>query len=141
MLEAMRLGLPVAQLDYHNRPHYVQTGWDIAAAEHITDAMVQMADRDPTRMLFQRQQLADSLYLESNATERLSILIAGMLEITQQQIDANQPLNFPANMLSQPKLQLTNFDHTALSGQQSLKNRTKRLSNASFLIRDEKLKI
>ena len=116
MLEAMRLGLPVAQLDYHNRPHYVQTGWDIAAAEHITDAMVQMADRDPTRMLFQRQQLADSLYLESNATERLSILIAGMLEITQQQIDANQPLNFPANMLSQPKLQLTNFDHTALYG-------------------------
>ena len=114
MLEAMRLGLPVAQLDYHNRPHYVQTGWDIAAAEHITDAIVQMADRDPTRMLFQRQQLADSLYLESNATQRLSTLIAGMLEITQQQIKANQALNFPANMLPQPKQQLINFDHAAL---------------------------
>ena len=114
MLEAMRLDLPVAQLDYHNRPHYVQTGWDIAAAEHITDAMVQMANRNPTRMLFQRQQLADSLYLESNATQRLSNLIAGMLEITRQQIEAGQPLSFPANMLPQPKQQWINFDHAAL---------------------------
>ena len=116
MLEAMRFGLPVAQLDYHNRPHYVQTGWDIAATEHITDAIVQMADRNSTRMLFQRQQLVDALYLETNATERLSILIAGMLEISQQQIKADQPLNFPANMLPQPKQQLVNFDHADLYG-------------------------
>jgi len=115
-LEAMRLGLPVAQLDYHNRPHYLQTGWDIAAAEHITDAIVQMADHDPKRMLFQHQQLSDALYLESNATDRLSNLIAGMLEITQQQIKANQPLSFPANMLPQPKQQLVNFNHAALYG-------------------------
>lgn len=125
MLEAMRLGLPVAQLDYHNRPHYVQTGWDIAAAEHITDAIVQMADRDATRMLFQRQQLADSLYLESNATQRLSSLIAGMLEIAQQQIEADQPLNFPANMLPQPKQQLINFDHAALYGTAEFKESDK----------------
>ena len=81
MLEAMRLGLPVAQLDYHNRPHYVQTGWDIATADHITEALTQMAGRQPVRMLFQRQQLADALYLEGNATERLACLIEGMLTL------------------------------------------------------------
>ena len=75
-----------------------------------------MADRNSTRMLFQRQQLVDALYLETNATERLSILIAGMLEISQQQIKADQPLNFPANMLPQPKQQLVNFDHADLYG-------------------------
>lgn len=116
MLEAMRLGLPVAQLDYHNRPHYVQTGWDIASADHVTDAITQMADRDPTRMLFQRQQLADALYLETHATDRLANLIQAMLEIAQQQIEAGKPLSFPANMLPQPQQQLINFDHAALYG-------------------------
>ena len=113
-LEAMRMGLPVAQLDYHNRPHYVQTGWDIATAEHITDAVCQMANRDPARMLFQHQQLADSLYSESNATARLVSLIELMLQVAQQQIKAERPLRFPANMLPPPKNQLALFDHASL---------------------------
>ena len=116
MLEAMRLGLPVAQLDYHNRPHYVQTGWDIASADHITDTLVQMAERNPTRMLFQQQQLADALYLESNATERLANLITAMLELAQQKIEADQPLSFPPNMLPQPQQQQIRFNHTTLYG-------------------------
>ena len=114
VLEAMRMELPVAQLDYHNCPHYVQTGWDIAAADHITKTLTQMADREPTRMLFQRQQLADSLYLESNATERLVSLIELMLEFAKKQIAAGQPLSFPANMLPRPKQQLSDFDHASL---------------------------
>ena len=116
VLEAMRMGLPVAQLDYHNCPHYVQTGWDIASADHITETLVQMADREPARMLFQRQQLADSLYLESNATERLTRLIELMLEFAKKQIAAGQALSFPANMLPRPKQQLADFDHASLYG-------------------------
>ena len=116
LLEAMRMGLPVAQLDYHNRPHYVQTGWDIAAADHIGVAIKQMADREPVRMLFQRQQLADSLYSEGNATERLAALIDLMLEFSKKQITAGQPLNFPANMLPRAKQQFTDFDHASLYG-------------------------
>ena len=113
-LEAMRMGLPVAQLDYHNRPHYVQTGWDIAAADHITNAITQMVNREPARMLFQRHQLADSLYFESNATERLTSLIELMLGLAKKQIAAGQALSFPANMLPRPKQQLTDFDHASL---------------------------
>ena len=116
VLEAMRMGLPVAQLDYHNCPHYIQTGWDIAAADHITETIVQMADRKPSRMLFQRQQLADSLYLESNATERLASLIELMLAFVKKQIASNTPLSFPANMLPRPKQQSAEFDHATLYG-------------------------
>ena len=113
-LEAMRMGLPVAQLDYHNCPHYVQTGWDIATADHISKVVTQMASRDPARMLFQHQQLADSLYLESNATERLVSLIEMMLEFAKKQIEAGQTLSFPANMLPRPKQRLADFDHASL---------------------------
>jgi len=115
-LEAMRMGLPVAQLDYHNCPHYVQTGWDIAAAEHITEVITQMGNREPARMLFQREQLADALYSESNATERLVSLIELMLGLAQKQIAAGQALSFPPNMLPRPKQQLVDFDHTSLYG-------------------------
>lgn len=115
-LEAMRMGLPVAQLDYHNCPHYVQTGWDIAAAEHISEAVAQMAEREPARMLFQRQQLGDSLYSEGSATERLVSLIELMLGLAQKQIAAGQTLSFPANMLPRPQQQLADFDHAALYG-------------------------
>ena len=115
-LEAMRMGLPVAHLDYHNRPHYVQTGWDIASAEHFTEAITQMADHEPTRMLFQRQQLADSLYCESNATQRLVSLIESMLGLAKKQIAAGQRLSFPANLLPRPNQQLADFDHASLYG-------------------------
>ena len=115
-LEAMRMDLPVAQLDYHNCPHYVRTGWNIAFAQHITEAVTQMSNREPARMLFQRHQLADSLYLESNATERLVSLIELMLGLSKKQIAAGQELSFPANMLPRPKQQLVDFDHASLYG-------------------------
>ena len=104
MLEAMIRDLPVALLDYHHCPHYVQCGWDIACREHIQPTIEAMAQRPERRMLFQRNQLADALYLESSAIERITDLIASMQDLAQQQLAArrDQPLDFPAGLLSKP---------------------------------------
>ena len=59
MLEAMLMGLPVAVLDYHNCPRYVNAGWYIYSAEQIDIVLQQMLKRDEARMLFQQNTLYD----------------------------------------------------------------------------------
>lgn len=113
-VEAMRQNLPVAQLDYHNCPHYLQTGWDIATGDHIDAALRGMAKRDPVRMHFQSDQLADAVYRESSATQRLKELILKMSGIAGDQIQAGQSIEFPPNLLPVPETSLLNFDHESL---------------------------
>ena len=114
MLEAMLMGLPVAVLDYHNRPRYVSSGWDIYSAEHIDLVIQQMLNRDEARMVFQHNSLRDSLNCSTNATERFVELATSMLRIAQQKISAGQPLEFPARLLADPPIQLAEFSHQRL---------------------------
>jgi len=114
MLEAMLLGLPVALLDYHNCPRYVSAGWEIHSADQIDLVFQQMLKRDEARMLFQRNLLSDSLNRSTNATERFVELAQSMLKITQEKISAGQPLEFPAQLLSDPPIQLSEFSHKRL---------------------------
>jgi hypothetical protein len=114
VLEAMLLGLPVAQLDYHNCPHYVQTGWDIAAADHIDAVIRELANPPQRRMLFQQSQLRDALHLNDSAIDRTVQLINQMLKTAGQQISAGQPIKFPPNMLSAPSAQHEPFKHQQL---------------------------
>jgi hypothetical protein len=122
-IEAMRLHLPVAQLDYHNCPHYLQTGWAIATGEHIEATVRSMAGRDAARMHFQSDQLADAVYFESSATQRLKELIVKMSDIAGEQIQAGQPIEFPPNLLPVPKTSLVNFDHESLFEGDAFKQR------------------
>jgi hypothetical protein len=114
VLEAMLMGLPVAQLDYHNCPHYVQTGWDIPAADHIDAVIQELASPPQRRMLFQQSQLRDALYLSDSAVERTVQLVNQMLKTAAQQINAGQPIKFPPNMLSAPSAQHEAFNHQQL---------------------------
>jgi hypothetical protein len=118
MLEAMLLGLPTAVLDYHNRPHYVTAGWDICSREHIGPTMAQMLRQTPTRMLFQQDQLADALYIQGSATERLIELVNQMLAVSAGLIatplDSPDTLSFPAQILGSPKPLAGEFTHSRI---------------------------
>ncbi len=114
MLEAMLMRLPVAVLDYHNCPHYVSSGWDICSAEHIELAMIQMANRNSARMLFQDNELRASLHCSTSATERFVDLAQSMLQIAQQKNSTGQALEFPDQLLSDPPIHLSEFSHNRI---------------------------
>ena len=114
MLESMLMNLPVAVLDYHNCPHYVTCGWDICSAEHIDIAMQQMSQRNEARMLFQNNELQDSLHCCDSATDRFVELAESMLAMAKQKITAGEALEFPARMLSNSPIRLTDFSHDRL---------------------------
>jgi hypothetical protein len=116
MLEAMRLGLPTAVLDYHNCPHYVTAGWDICSPNHIGPSLGQMIQRSPTRMMFQHDQLNDSLYLHGPASERLVELVAQMISIAGDQIasglaSSSDSLSFPPHVLEPATRLAGDFRH------------------------------
>ncbi|MFK7768523.1 MAG: hypothetical protein AB8B55_14975 [Mariniblastus sp.] len=116
MLEAMLLDLPVAVLDYHNCPHYVNAGWDICKRDHIGPAIRQMADRVEKRMLFQRTELDNALYVADsgapNATDRIVELCNSMLSIASDQIaNGASVLNFPAHILQPVSTRTSKFCH------------------------------
>jgi len=119
MLEAMLLGLPTAVLDYHNCPHYVTAGWDICSRQHIGPTLTQMIQQTPTRMMFQQHQLADALYIQCSATERLVELVNQMLTIASAQIatrafDTPDALSFPAQILASPNPSSGQFTHSRI---------------------------
>lgn len=119
ILESILMDLPVAVLDYHNCPHYVTGGWDICSQEHIGPVINQMEQRPETRMLFQRNELADALQCFEPATARFVELVDSMLQIAASKISANEPLGFPAHILNPPTLQHAEFSHKRLYAEAS----------------------
>jgi hypothetical protein len=113
MLEAMIRDLPVALLDYHGCPRYVQSGWAISSRQQIAPAISQLAERTERRMLYQRNQLLDALYLESDNVQRVEQLIRRMLAHAASQLSSQseKPLTFPPNLLSQPSNLFAGFSH------------------------------
>ncbi len=113
MLEAMQWDLPVAVLDYHNCPHYVNAGWDICSANHIGPALREMAMRCETRMLFQRTELADALHDQGDALDRFVELVNAMLKSAKEQLEScpGSPLSFPAQLLQPTTTVLAEFCH------------------------------
>ena len=78
MLEVMRLGRPVAALDYHNVPRFVPTAWTISARDHIAQVAAELLNPPATKMAFQRDCLADCL-CEGIAADRVALLIQQMI--------------------------------------------------------------
>ena len=99
MLEAMIMGLPVAALDYHNCPSYLQNAWSIRSADHINSVMPELVSPAETKMAFQRLQLRDAVLRETSATDRLERLISEMIRIAGEQIGIGQRLKFPKQIL------------------------------------------
>ncbi len=99
MLESMSLGIPVALLDYHNRPHYVPAAWRITAQEHIDTVMRELLDPAEPRMLYQETLLHDALECQSPATDRMVELIESLIRISHDLRAQNQPVAFPRRVL------------------------------------------
>ncbi len=99
LLEAMLLGLPVAQLDYCNVPHYVSTAWRITAATHIPGVLSELANPPAAKRLYQETVLHEQLECAAPAAPRLLELIVKMVQCGLEAGRQNQPVNFPAAIL------------------------------------------
>lgn len=74
ILEAMLIGVPTAQIDYRTVPQYVQTAWEIRAADHIEAVIRELIYPPPEKIAFQESCLMDELEL-GDASERLANVI------------------------------------------------------------------
>jgi hypothetical protein len=103
MLEGMLLGHPVALLDYHNVPHYVQAAWSITAREHIQATLDELVSPPLERMLFQDYCLHEALSCRKPALARTVDLIDRMIAIKKEHDATGQgPLVFPHRILEDP---------------------------------------
>ncbi len=83
-LEGMKAGIPVALLDYGNRPAFVSAAWSITATDHIDEIVPALANPTPERMSFQDLLLYDSLECRTPATPRVVTLANAMVESGQK---------------------------------------------------------
>jgi len=103
MLEAMLCGMPVALLDYHNRPHYVPAAWRITAPEHLDSVVPALLAPAPARMLFQDMVLHDALECRAPAVPRMLRLVEAMLRVANACAAEHRPLVFPPRLLPDPQ--------------------------------------
>jgi hypothetical protein len=100
MLESMLQGVPVALLDYNNRPHYVPAAWTITAPDHMGEVIAQLVAPPHIRMIWQDTILHDNLECRSAATPRLAQLVQQMIAIVRQCRVNGEPVSFPGRILS-----------------------------------------
>jgi hypothetical protein len=98
-LEAMLIGIPVAIIDYNNRPAYVRTAWNITAPRHIDQIIPELVEPTRARMLFQDTILHDELECRTPATPRMIKLAEEMIRIGIECCASSQPLVFPRRIL------------------------------------------
>ncbi len=109
ILESMICQTPTCILDYTNSPRYVDAAWSITAAEQIGDTVDQLLSPSPARKYLQDTLLADALYRESPATERMQRLAEQMIRISHDCRAKNQPVIFPPQILGAPSVK-SDFD-------------------------------
>ena len=102
MLEAMLQQKPVALLDYHQCPDYVQAAWTIHCVDAIEPTLNKLAKPESSRLHFQNALVFDSLQIAQPATDRLVQLIQLMFNACDQQLPSNNSLEFAASLLPQP---------------------------------------
>jgi hypothetical protein len=118
MLEGMLQGVPVALLDYHNRPHYVPAAWSITSAEHMGAVLSELMQPSPARLLYQESILHDALECHTPATPRLVELIQRMASIAASNLAKGEALSFPRRVLTDSQaghhMPEPRYDHAAL---------------------------
>jgi hypothetical protein len=75
LLESMLLGRPVAALDYHNVPRFVQTAWSIPARDYIGATIDELLNPPARKMAYQRECLHDTLTCDGPAAPRVAELV------------------------------------------------------------------
>ena len=100
VLEAAMHGVPVAVLDYHGTPNYLNPAWSIRHKDDVAAVLHDLANPPADRMVFQSQTLFDQLECHTPATPRMLQLASGMIDYGRQCRDADEPLAFPEFMIS-----------------------------------------
>jgi hypothetical protein len=95
--------MPVALLDYTNRPLYVPAAWVISAPQHLDRVIRQLRDPAPARMLFQNTALHDALECRSPAVPRAVRLMEEMIRVGRECRRAGRLLTFPRRILTDPQ--------------------------------------
>lgn len=101
-VEAMMTGIPVALLDYLNRPHYVPAAWTISAREHIGEIVPALLNPSPERMLYQDTILHDTVECRTPATPRVVTLAEKMVQAGRSCRESGQQLQLPVRILPDP---------------------------------------
>ena len=104
MLEGMLHRIPVALLDYHCCPEYVQSAWSIRCKGDIKFTLDQLESPSPARIQFQQSVLVDNLQVTESATNRLIQLVESMFNAIEPQLAGTNPLKFLPNLLPMPGL-------------------------------------
>jgi hypothetical protein len=103
MLEGMLQGVPVALLDYHNRPHYVPAAWRITAEEQVGAVIRELVAPSPAAMLYQDSILHDALECRTAATPRLVQLIEKMHAVARECLADGKAITYPRRLLADPQ--------------------------------------
>lgn len=98
ILEVMLLRRPVAALDYHNVPRFVETAWTISAPEQIDSVVNELLEPSAAKMAYQQERLADTLYLQP-AAPRVAALIERMAQAGREARTRGIPLALPPVVL------------------------------------------
>jgi len=71
--------VPVALIDYLNRPHFVPAAWTMTAPGQIAETLPMLLAPDARRMLYQDTILHDAVECRSPAAPRVAALIEAMV--------------------------------------------------------------
>ena len=97
LLEAMRIGVPTAQIDYRAVPQYVQTAWEIRNPEQIESVVQELLYPPAEKLAYQDICLNDELE-PGDASERLAEVIRSSAESTnQQETESPSPVHGPVD--------------------------------------------
>lgn len=94
IIEAMRCGKPVAQIDYFSVPNMVQTTWKISCKQHIADVINDMLDPAPFKMWMQDSCHSLICVKDNSASERVATLINYMIDHSKKKDGSIMPEYF-----------------------------------------------
>ena len=98
-LEGMLIGLPVALLDFGNRPHYVPAAFTATAERHLDELFAHLVSPSPARVLLQETILHDALECRTPAAPRVAALVERMIALGRQARREGRPLEWPARLV------------------------------------------
>lgn len=98
ILEAMVSNRPVAALDYHNTPRFVQTAWTITSESQIPQIIDDLLHPPMNKIAYQDACLRDNLLL-CDAASKVAKLIITMVDISRNFLDNDtNHLKFNSNL-------------------------------------------
>jgi len=103
-LEAMLVGVPVAVLDYANRPPLVPAAYAMTAASHLDAVLPDLLAPSASRLWLQEALLDDALY-SKGATPRVAELARRLVELGRHARAVGKPLELPTAILPRPSAQ------------------------------------